>query len=354
MQLDSGPDEVASGVEGLHQLALQVLLVISLSVTGTAFTSSDLAAALSVTAYHVVALAKLRVYGEAAAELAKLGDLDDPQYLPNKGQGAGSLVPFALRWLQAELPGLAGQDQEGIQAQYRLLDWCRQQAATAKAAGDAAAAVQWLERQQRSACSLAGKHVRLRQHRAALAVLNEVLKQAPHQPVLWSQAGHVLLSLGDIPAAQRSFERAAAAAKHLGETPEPASSGYALEADRRSSLEGCRDRGLLLFAQQDFKGAIGEFNAALRQDPGDHVSANNLALCSMYAGSLSGGIQSLETSFMAAPERLMQEGVVLNLASMYDLGASGPSMEAKHRMATWVAATAPDDLDLACTKTALG
>ena len=47
------------------------------------------------------------------------------------GAGAGSLVPFALRWLQAELPGLAGQDQEGIQAQYKLLDWCRQQAAAA-------------------------------------------------------------------------------------------------------------------------------------------------------------------------------------------------------------------------------
>ena len=45
---------------------------------------------------------------------------------------------------------------------------------------------------------------------------------------------------------------------------------------------------------------------------------------------------------------------MLNLASMYDLSASGASQGAKRRMAQWVGANAPDDLDLACTKTALG
>ncbi len=42
---------------------------------------------------------------------------------------------------------------------------------------------------------------------------------------------------------------------------------------------------------------------------------------------------------------------MLNLASMYDLSASGSSVEGKRRMAAWVAANAPDDMDLACTKT---
>jgi hypothetical protein len=53
-------------------------------------------------------------------------------------------------------------------------------------------------------------------------------------------------------------------------------------------------------------GAIGEYSAALRQDTGDFVAANNLALCSMYGGNLAAGIQSLEAAFLAAPERLLQ------------------------------------------------
>jgi hypothetical protein len=58
----------------------------------------------------------------------------------------------------------------------------------------------------------------------------------------------VQLSLGDIAAAQRSFERAEAGAvqaQHAqqaqGEAP-------------RAGAQACSDRGLLLFAQQDFKG----------------------------------------------------------------------------------------------------
>ena len=40
-----------------------------------------------------------------------------------------------------------------------------------------------------------------------------------------------------------------------------------------------------------------------------------------------------------------------NLASMYELAADPASLDAKRRMAAWVAAAAPDDLDLSSTKT---
>ena len=62
------------------------------------------------------------------------------------------------------------------------------------------------------------------------------------------------------------------------------------------------------------------------------MSANNLALCSMYAGSLSGGIQSLETSFMAAPERLMQVGYWESCAGVSEEGGGGvTSVTVSHR-----------------------
>ena len=60
-----------------------------------------------VTNYHILALTKLRMYGAAWDELRTLGDLDDDKYKAN-GQ---SLVPFALRYLAAELPHRLGQSQ---------------------------------------------------------------------------------------------------------------------------------------------------------------------------------------------------------------------------------------------------
>lgn len=151
-------------------------------------TATDIAAALSAAAYHVLGLAKLKMYADAAAELGKLGDLDDPQYWASKSLGealppcvhcgtfvltdslptlptrphcvpAGgvSLVPFALRWLQAELPGLAGQVQESIAAHYSLLEWCRRQRELVAAEGAGSLAM-WHERCLQIAFGLAAKH----------------------------------------------------------------------------------------------------------------------------------------------------------------------------------------------------
>lgn len=46
-----------------------------------------------------------------------------------------------------------------------------------------------------------------------------------------------------------------------------------------------------------------------------------------------------------------QEPIVQNLASIYELMAAAGSLGAKRRMAAWVAGAAPDDFQLAATKT---
>ena len=48
---------------------------------------------------------------------------------------------------------------------------------------------------------------------------------------------------------------------------------------------------------------------------------------------------------------LLQEPVVTNLASIYELMGD---LASKQRFADWVAAAAPDDFDLAATKTGAG
>lgn len=120
--------------------------------------------------------------------------------------GSLSLVPFALRWLEAELPGLAGQMQQSVDSFYSLMHWTGQEAAAAAAAGalgieraadedlhtpycccmhwpqqadcevghaaeapalvllsfagDLTALAMWRERRRRAAFALVGKHVR--------------------------------------------------------------------------------------------------------------------------------------------------------------------------------------------------
>ena len=46
---------------------------------------------------------------------------------------------------------------------------------------------------------------------------------------------------------------------------------------------------------------------------------------------------------------MLQEPIISNMASLYELGLAS-SLESKRALAGWVAAAAPDDLDLSCTK----
>lgn len=92
-------------------------------------------------------------------------------------------------------------------------------------------------------------------------------------------------------------------------------------------------------------GAEAEFDAVLREDPGDCVAANNASVCRMYACNLVGAVQSLEAALQAQPQSFLQETVLLNLCSMYELSSSTASTESKRRLTAW-ASKGPEDFDL--------
>ncbi len=89
----------------------------------------------------------------------------------------------------------------------------------------------------------------------------------------------------------------------------------------------------------------------LREDPGDCIAANNAAVCHMYACNLVGAVQSLEAALQAQPQAFLQETVLLNLCSMYELSSSTASTESKRRLTAW-ASKGPEDLDLSIFRTA--
>ncbi|KAL3133962.1 hypothetical protein ABBQ32_008408 [Trebouxia sp. C0010 RCD-2024] len=226
-------------------------------------------------AYYTLALIKLRNYTAATAELLKLGDLDAAHLTKTADDGRSvSMVPFSLRWLQADT-------QEQPDKMYQLLDYCTQQlegntllAGTLKSLratqrlhsislqdDDFAAAVSdqadsplssqekhaqmWARRQHMVVCNLVNRHVRSKEYKVALRWLSWLLTERRDDPGLWSVVGYVQLMLGDIAVADRTFHKAA----------ELLSAAQTPEQKQRNQAIVRRHQGLLLFARNDFAGA---------------------------------------------------------------------------------------------------
>jgi len=56
-----------------------------------------------------------------------------------------------------------------------------------------------------------------------------------------------------------------------------------------------------------------------------------MAVCSLYLGKLKGALQALETLVYANPRRNLQEPIVLNLCTLYELESS-KAVQKKHRL----------------------
>lgn len=69
----------------------------------------------------------------------------------------------------------------------------------------------------------------------------------------------------------------------------------------------------------------------------------------MYSRDLVGATQVLETALQKNPLTALNETLVLNLCSMYEL-ASMNSVESKRTLSAWILRIAPDDFDLTCTR----
>eukprot|EP00232_Nephroselmis_pyriformis_P030428 CAMPEP_0182862028 /NCGR_PEP_ID=MMETSP0034_2-20130328/5829_1 /TAXON_ID=156128 /ORGANISM="Nephroselmis pyriformis, Strain CCMP717" /LENGTH=161 /DNA_ID=CAMNT_0024994029 /DNA_START=75 /DNA_END=556 /DNA_ORIENTATION=- len=134
-QLRRTPD-VAPTLEGLRALAVQGQwrAVSSKAKALLSQAQGGREEVLSATAYYVLALSKLRMYGSAMDELRALGDLEGAQ---NQVQGADgkprSAVPFALLLLQAEVLHRLGQPAAAVDLLFRLLERCRGDGATCAA-----------------------------------------------------------------------------------------------------------------------------------------------------------------------------------------------------------------------------
>ena len=281
-----------------------------------------------------MALTKLRRSDEASRELDSLHDFDDgahyryeshPEIYPNL---KGSMVPFALRWLHALIPTRLGNRQEGLDRLYTLLDFVR---GRIREKVDDCSVELWRKRERFVMSCLLGFHLGHKEFGVSLDVIKELIKRDPLDPVLVSKLGYVQLQFGDVEGAKATFNRV-----------------EKMVSEGNRNLVG-RNKALVHVVAKDYAAAVREYEECIERDSSDVVAVNNKALCLMYLRDLSDAIKVMESALERVPTAALNESLVVNLCSMYELAYVNHT-DAKRTLNTWITRVAPDDFDSSCTR----
>lgn len=124
---------------------------------------------------------------------------------------------------------------------------------------------------------------------------------------LYSAWGRIYLQCGDVFGAERKFSEA----RRIRETSTTLT-------DARDFI----DKGLIAVAQNDFKEAFVFFQKAHDTDPSNTLILNNMGVCLLYSGKLKEAISMFERAIAANTQRSLNESILLNLCTLYELESS--------------------------------
>ncbi|XP_057969898.1 uncharacterized protein LOC131159198 [Malania oleifera] len=298
--------------------------------------------------FAVVALTKLRRYDAALAELDSLEDLDSdsyrydsyPQIYPNR---TGSMVPFSLRWLHAEIPIKLGKRQETLDRLYILLDFVRTKLKEKELNSLEVSANVWKKREAFVMNSIVGHHLSAKEYVVCLSLIKELIDRGHYDASLLAKLGYVQMQIGDLEGAKASFGRIEGMVKE--------GKGDDLGSFSESELKNLvnRNKALIYLVGKDYVSAVREYEECIERDGTDMVAINNKAICLMYLRDLSDSIKVLENALERAPTVALNETLVVNLCSMYELAYVNHS-DIKRTLSNWIARVAPDDFDSSCTR----
>jgi len=279
------------------------------------------------------------------------------------------MVPFALHIIKAELPYFLKTD-ASLDPLYELLTFCRAEIANMKInqarlssvasskpefvdrltyfpapstsyltnpsslsisdtfVGSVSETIQtWSNRENRIIFTIATRLVQEKEFPLAILLLEEMIKKFPRDPQLQSALGRIHLEMGNVKAATQAFLNAAT----LVHDPEH----HALVH---------MNRGYIALAVDQYTIAIDHFQAALDLDPNNIIAANNRAICLLYTCDLTRAISSLEELIRKDPEKNLDETLVYNLCTLYDLNSEG-SAEKKKSIMSLASKFASDSFD---------
>ncbi|KAL3818899.1 hypothetical protein ACJIZ3_004804 [Penstemon smallii] len=293
--------------------------------------------------FNLLSLLKLRRFSDANQELQTLDDdLDSKQYFfqsypdhyPN--HKPGSMVPFALRWLHAHLPFTLGNRQLSLDRFYTLLHFIRDNKLKSSDQTSEVSLDLWRKRESFVINTVISHHMSQKEFKVCLALLKAELSKK-EDPLMVSKLGYVQMQYGDLDGAKRSFDLVE---KLVG--------GSEKEDVGLRNLVG-RNKALMYLVGKDYLSAVREYDECMERDGSDVVAINNKALCLMYLRDLLDSIKVLESALERVPTMALNETLVVNLCSMYELAYVNHA-DIKKTLSTWIARVAPDDFDSSCTR----
>lgn len=256
-------------------------------------------------------LVKLRQFSVAEAEAAAFGDLDSPdlfyQYYPELYPNRrGSLVPWSLRLLLAELPMYNNKQVPAMNKLFHLLRTVRKMIdnlekglqpdgdvdleSTDGSKSDKSSAIScWKARERQILYSLINCSIYHHDYESAVKCLDMLQEKEVEEniPSLYAAYGRLYLQLGNLVLADQFFNKAA----------------HARDDSQASKVEGLVDSAFLAIGQGQFQAALERFQAAETLASGKQAKAigNNIAVCLLYVGKLKEGLSRLENSITQDP-----------------------------------------------------
>ncbi|KAM9616296.1 trafficking protein particle complex subunit 12 isoform 3-T3 [Morphnus guianensis] len=250
-------------------------------------------------------LVKLNLFQNAEMEFEPFGNLDQPdlyyEYYPHVYPGRkGSMVPFSMRILHAELPQYLGNPQESLDRLHSMKIICT------------------------------------KDYVLAVDAYHTVIKYYPQQePQLLSGIGRIFLQIGDIKTAEKYFQDVEKVTHKLD--------------GLQSQIMVLMNRAFLHLGQNNFAEAHRFFTEILRIDSSNAVANNNAAVCLLYLGKLKDSLRQLEGMVQQDPKHYLHESVLFNLTTMYELESSR-SMQKKQALLEAVAIKEGDSFNTQCLK----
>lgn len=302
-------------------------------------------------------LVKLNLFQNAELEFEPFGNLDHPnlyyEYYPSVYPGRrGSMVPFSMRILHAELPQYLQKPQETLDRLYRMKSVCQKILSNLQEglAEDGSminltqenrqASIQlWRSRLCRVMYSMANCLLMMKDYVLAVDVYRSIIQYEPEQKVqLLSGIGRIFLQIGDIRTGEKYFQDVEKVCESKGKSP-----------DEDASV--LMNRAFVHLSQNNYADAHVCFSSVLKIDPKNPVASNNAAVCLLYLGRLKESLGQLESLVHKDPALYLHESVLFNLTTMYELESSR-STQKKQALLEAAASREGDSFNIQCLKLA--
>ncbi|XP_071807713.1 trafficking protein particle complex subunit 12-like [Asterias amurensis] len=276
---------------------------------------------------RIALLIKLQQYSMAEVECEAFGNLDRPdiyfEYYPDLFPGRkGSMVPFSLRVLHAELPLYLGKHQDSLNRLYHVLDITSKilyhlECGLSEYGTEIelteenrqASVDLWKSREVRVMYSIGNCLLSMKDFKQSVAVYEKLLiKDAKNESSLLSGIGRIFLQLGDLKSAQEAFTRA--------------EKSYHGNDSISSKAIILMNKAFMQMAQNQYPEARKYFDEVLKIDPENFKAINNQSVCLLYMGKLKEALSLLEKLVHGNPSKYLDEGLLFNLCTLYELDSS--------------------------------